>query len=541
MSTNPSSWLNVTGQTTGTTVTIPTTSFSMNTMTIKGASLAINISAQPTSQSVVAGVQNLVLANYTLDASQSGEDVRLSSFPVLPNTLPTTGSLTGCQLYNGSTPLNTGSRVVNSMATSSALYKTFSFDNSLVVSKGTVVTLALQCNVSSPATGAVQIAADTTLGDYTVTGQISGNTVGSGTGLTAGSSAGGIMALTNGSLAMSIDAASPAYTVINGGATGVTVAAIKLRASNEAMTLTKLGLNLYAGSASDIISAKIYSGATQVGTLQFVQGTASATSTLNTTVDLPKDTDVVLTVKADFAAIGSGMSGTAGKLVQVDPLNAEASGVASGTTLGTSASASTHVAGVRTFRAYPTLAQDTLSSTGIGDGKLLRFKVTATNGTVGVQQFKFTLATTTLNVTNIGLYAYTDASYSTPISSQGVSGQIGSTLAVGNLGSGVYTLTATPTSNPIQIPVGTTYFELRGTVGANQTGASVVTTLLGDAAYPTGLTSGYYVATSSSLTASNFIWAGNSTTTSVTADVDWSNGYGLSGFPSAGIIQGRSY
>jgi hypothetical protein len=66
---------------------------------------------------------------------------------------------------------------------------------------------------------------------------------------------------------------------------------------------------------------------------------------------------------------------------------------------------------------------------------------------------------------------------------------------------------------------------------------------LGDSAYPAviGSAGAYNVATSSNLTAaSKFIWAGNSTSTSATADVDWSNGYSLPGLPSSGIIQTRS-
>jgi uncharacterized membrane protein YfcA len=90
------------------------------------------------------------------------------------------------------------------------------------------------------------------------------------------------------------------------------------------------------------------------------------------------------------------------------------------------------------------------------------------------------------------------------------------------------------------------YFELRASVAGVGTGSSVVTTLLGDAQYPTWLPqtiSGttYNVATSSAVTGSyNFVWSGNATTTSTTSDVDWSNGYGIPGFSASGLIQTRS-
>jgi hypothetical protein len=352
-----------------------------------------------------------------------------------------------------------------------------------------------------------------------------------------------------GSLTMSIDPSSPSYAVINGGATGVTVDVIKFHASTESMTLNKIGLNMPAGygSSSDVITAYLYNGSQLLGTTQFVQGATSATSTLTTSLNLPKDTDVLVTVKADFADIGISQSGTEGKLIEVNPLNAQASGLSSGSTVN-SALVSGTVAGVRVFNSYPTVVLDsTLPSTGMADGRLMHFKVTAANsGPVGLQQFVFQIATTTATVSNVGLYAYTDPGYSSPISSQ-TNGEIGNanlTLVNPNSNSGTAYATATPATNPVEVPAGSSlYFELRGSVTGVTTGASVVTTLLGDAAYPTNLTNGYYVATSTALTAAynnHFVWSGNATSTSGIYDVDWSNSYGLPGFSSGGLIQTRS-
>ncbi len=550
LATNPSSWSNVTGQTSGNSVAIGTTSFNMNSVTVKAAQVAINLSSQPTSQSIVSGAQNLVLANFQLDASQSGEDVRLSSLPVIITAAAggVAGDLTGCQLWNGTTALNTGSRVVNTFTSGTA--KTYSFDNSFIVSKGTIATLSLSCNVSSSAAAnsTYQVTADTTNGDYAITGQTSGNSVTTSAGLTLGTANGGTMTVNSGSLAASVDSSSPSYTVVAGGSTGATVGVVKFRATNEALNLTKVGLTLTAGSSTDVTNVYLYNGATLLGTATFTGNNTTATSTFSNAFALAKDTDVLITIKADFTDIGTSQSGTEGKLVKIDALNAEGTGVASGATIQKGA-ITAGVSGVRVFNSYPTLALDTLSSTGIGDGKLMRFKVTANAaGAVGISQLKFNLATTTLSFTNIGLYAYTDSGYSNGISSQGTSGQIGSTMAVGSATGGVFTLTGAPTTNPIQVPAGTTlYFELRGTPSANATGASAVTTLLGDSAYPVTAnpidqTRGYFVATSSALTAGhNFIWSGNATSTSSTSDVDWSNGYGLPGLPSSGLIQGRSY
>jgi hypothetical protein len=363
------------------------------------------------------------------------------------------------------------------------------------------------------------------------------------------------MTVQSGSLAMSVDPSSPSYTVVAGGQTGVTVGVIKLRATNEGVNINKLGLQLTTGSSTDVTNAYLYNGATLLGTATFTGSNTTATSTFSSPLALLPNVDTLITIKADLADIGYAQSGTEGKLVKIDPANIQGTGMSSGSTVNASSTAGTNVSGVRVFNSYPTLALGTLGSTGIGDGKLMHFTVTANAaGPVGISQMKFTIATTTLSFTNVGLYAYNDAGFSNAISGQGTSGQIGNLFgvvatgvsAIGTTVNGVSTITVTPTTNPIEISAGSTlYFELRGSVSGNASAAAAITTLSGDSAYPTTIdgTHGYFVATSTNLTntTNNFVWSGNATSTSATSDVDWSNGYGLPGFPSSGLIQSRSF
>ncbi len=538
---NPSNWTNVTGQVSGNTISLGVGSFTMNPMTVKAANLGVSISTQPTSQSIVAGAQNLVLANIQLDASQSGEDIRLSSLPVKITAAAggAAADLTTCQLWNGTTALNTGSNVVNSFTSGTA--KVYSFNNSLTIPKGTIVTLSVACNVSSSAASnaTYQVGADTTGSDYAITGVTSSNSVTTSAGtLTLNASNGGVMTVANGSLTMAVDPSSPSYTVVAGASTGVTVGVIKLRATNEPVNLSKIGLVLTTGSASDVTNTYLYNGSTLLGTATFTGGNLTATSTLLSPLALAANVDTLITIKADLADVGPSQSGTEGKLVKIDPQSAQGTGQNSGLTVNAGAVAG--VAGVRVFNSYPTLSLDTLPSTGVADGRLIHFKVTANaTGPVGLGQFSFTLSTSTATVTNINLYAYTDAAYSQPVSGQGSSGLIGSQVNSAVNGTA---FKITPSVNPLQVPTGSTlYFELRASVGGTQTGSSVVTIMNGDNAYPTNLTSGYFVATSSALTAgNNFLWSGNATSTASFSDVDWSNGYGLQGLPSAGLIQTRS-
>lgn len=544
-STTPSSdWSSITGQTTGNNLTLSNGVFTMNTMTVRAAALDIKVSATPSAQNIVAGAQGVTFTNYQLDASQSGEDVRFSSIP-LKITFgggAAANNVTSCQLFDGATALNTGSNTVNpASSVSTGADVTFTLDSSLVVTKGTVKTLALKCNVTSSATGTMSwgIQASPSI---TVTGVTSSNDVTE----TVTAANGQTMTIASGSLVVSTDSSSPSYGVVAAGSTGTTAGVLKFRATNEGVNLNRLGLKLTSGSASDLVSVSIWDGATQVGTAVFTGTSGYATSTFATPVSLPKDADKTLTIKVDTAMVGTSQPGSQGSLIKVDfngsdTTGTQGTGVGSGATIN--ATGSTSVSGLRLFKSYPTLALDTLGSTGIADGRLMRFKVTANSaGSVGVSQFKFTVSTTTATVTNIQLFAYTDSNYSSPVSGQGTSGQIGATVATAVNGTAFAIAPAYGSISPVQVSAGATvYFELKASVSGVQTGSSVVTTLLGDSAYLSTMGAGYNVATSSLATSSsNFVWAGNATSTSGLFDVDWSNGYGLPGLSASGLIQTRS-
>ena len=520
-------WTNITGRTTGNSFTFPSTAVTLNTMTVRGSALNITAATTPAAQTIVAGGQGVLLANIQLDASQSGEDIRVNSLPV--NFSSVTG-VSSCQLFNGATAINGGSNIVNPSAIG---VSNFTFDNSLVVAKGTVVTLMVKCNLSASATGDYTTGVLASSGQtYSATGVQSGNSLTINSNLTASTGNSGTQSVGSSSFAVSTDASSPSYAIVSGGTTGVTVAALKLRSTGEDMNLTDLGLTGSATSSSDIVSARIYNGATQVGTVTFTSAGVVATSTLSTPVMLAKDTDVTLTIKADLANVGTSQSGGAGDLVTINFSGAKATGINSGSTIyATGSSAS---AGVRLEKTFPTVALVSLGSTGVADGKLIRFSVTANAmGTVGVQQFAFSVASSTVtSVTGLTLYAYTDAGFSTPVSSA-ASGQLNTTPTNTTAGS-VRLVTDNVNGGALQIPAGQTYyFELRGTVAGVQTGSSVSTTFLGDSVYQR-------VATSTLDGARNFVWSANTTGTASYGSADFESGYGVLGLPSSGLTQTRS-
>jgi len=430
------------------------------------------------------------------------------------------------------------------------LTQTFTLDSQYTVPKGIVKTLALKCNVSTSAHNTSVFQWGLTNGTaMTVTGVTSGADVSENL-VTA---AGPVMTVATGSFTASVDSSTPNYVTAAGGSTGVSVGVFKFRSSNEDVSLQKVGLVLTSGVPADLGTVYLYQGSTLLGTAVFTGVDTTATSTLNSPLLLTKDTDVLVTIKADLGAIGTGQTGTEGKLVQVDVTNAEGSGYSSGTTLQVGG-VTAGVNGVRMFKSFPVVAQDTLSSTGIADGKLMRFKITANSaGPVGLFGLDMTLATSSFvsggGVSSVKVMVYSDASYSQPVSGSygAATGQFGAT----NGTTGGTTLTSNPTltfqasTNPLQIPAGTTYyFQVEATVAGTQTGTSVTTTLNGDAAYIAAahLGSDYVSTTTGAIADTNndFIWSGNATSTAVFNANDWANGYGILGLPSGGFSQTRS-
>ncbi|OHA27333.1 MAG: hypothetical protein A3C06_00590 [Candidatus Taylorbacteria bacterium RIFCSPHIGHO2_02_FULL_46_13] len=566
-STTPSSqWTNITGQVTGNAISLTGVGLlTMNPMTIRTAALAITASTNPAAQSVIAGTTGHLFTNIQLDASQSGEDVRFST---LPMTLTASGAVyttvSGCQLWDGPTPLNTGSNVINPTAANAGA-ETFTFDTSLVVPKGAVKSVGLKCNISSAATGDFDW--DVAAGNVTTL-----NTNDSVTGVTSsqavtvtGSANGAIMSIGSASLAVSTDSSSPGYAIASAGASGVTLGVLEFRPTNDAINLQRIGLilsNTASSSSADLVQVTLWNGATQVGTATFTGTNDHATSTLTTVVNLPKDTDTLITIKGDLSAIGTSQPVTiSGHLVAVNVdvnTNTYGTGVGSGTTVN--ATGSSAVAGVRVMKSYPTVALGTqVSSSAVAGSNvsLLRFTVKAgSSGPIGIAKFNTTLTTLSANATGLNLFAYEDSSYSQGISGVSTGGQVmvanQATTTSGNT-IAFYPQTSASASTTIQVPAGQTrYFEVRATtVTGTGTSYSVSMALNGDAAYPAqsgGLTSNASTtvtmvdgsAANGANTERDFIWSPNSTTTATIHDVDWTNGFSLLGLPASGISHTRT-
>jgi hypothetical protein len=164
----------------------------------------------------------------------------------------------------------------------------------------------------------------------------------------------------------------------------------------------------------------------------------------------------------------------------------------------------------------------------------LRWKVNADSaGDIGLHKFTFKIATATAKVSSLNLHAYTDSSFSNPISGfRSDGGILTDNLNLGTVWSSSASQIEIRSQASIQVPAGATrYFEIRGTVSNSSAGASVSTQLEGDGAYANISTANNIDNNSND----DFIWSDQSSASHSLNSSDWTNGYGVSGLPSSNL------
>ncbi len=559
LSTTPSTqWTSPTGQVSGNSVTLPSATVTMNAQTVQAATSTIAVASSPSASTIIAGGTNVLISNIQVDATQSGEDIRLSSLPLALTGSGTalSAGLSGCQIVDGSTTLTTGSNVQNPSAAGTV---TFAFDNSLTVTKGTTKTLAVQCNIASGVTGTV--AFGVTASSFS-SGAVLGVQSGSNAGLSVITNAGPTMTVAaSASLSLVVDSSSPARAFA-AGETTPTTGVLKLHATNGAIIVNRIGFTLANGlcgtankgaagntapgnCSNDVTTVTIWDGATQVGSATFVGG-ATATSTLSSPVTVAANSDKLLTVKATLSRIAVDGAGGIGDLVKVDPLNAQAT--SNGTTVNIGATAG--VGGVQLVKTFPTLVNNNSincsnSTSCQGSNVVIKqFTVSAAansdNKPVSVWKWTFAVSTSSANVTSLKLFVYDQNG--NPVSSQNSgSGQIGSTACSAGCTGNAPSLTFKSDDagdSAVQISAGQTYtVKLVGTVAPATATWTVTANLTGDTAAQTGIGAAPTViaTTTANVSTSNFVWSDNATTTATTTDVDWFNGFRVPGLSTGSL------
>jgi hypothetical protein len=178
---------------------------------------------------------------------------------------------------------------------------------------------------------------------------------------------------------------------------------------------------------------------------------------------------------------------------------------------------------------------------------LYRFSIASSDSGqgIGLAEFTINMSTSSQNsvsgsttVTLVDVYAYTDSSFSSPVTGF-TNGKVITQLAsIADSGDNAAALSAV-----LQIPKGETrYFKVTGTItmvaGTGTFSGSVTTRISGDAAYVANGTTLLMASTTNAqaevYSNDDFIWSPNATTTSVGTHLDWANGFNVPGLPSDG-------
>lgn len=523
VTTVPSGWTSPTGETTGNSVDLSGSgTFDMNQVTVESGALAISISAVPASQSVVAGASEVLMANYVFDATQSGEDVRFNSIILTLGGTGTATHLTNCQLYDGSSAITTG-------YTGGATV-TMALNSQIVIAKNTSKTLGLKCDINSGASGNFVWGVTTSTSNPAVTGVSSGSDIDASGGTLTGST----ISIGNPSLAVSAHSDTPVFGLMAAGTSNNTIGVLNVYAGNSTVVLSELGLT-FSNVASNVSSITVWNGATQVATFSNPSNT-TATTTFSSTVTVPANDDVQLTLKANLNQIGVGEAGVPGATVK-----AQFSGIR-GNGGGTEVygTGSTSFAGKQIQKGYPEITYTTTSGTatdGSSDNDLLVVNVKAVDGDVQLHKLTFGFSSSTATANGFGL--------------SGPNGLVSSTTSNtygGLVNSATTTISiffdSTSNTSDKNISEGATKaFTLRAygvnLLGGTDGDSGTLSVFLKADTATTSVSGSYLLGTATELSTANVVWSPISTTTASTLLVsskDWTNGYALPGcFATAGL------
>jgi hypothetical protein len=421
------------GVTTNNTITAtPSTAVTADTMTVKAGALAVSTSADPTAQTVVAGTQNFLFANVVLDATDSGEDVKVTQIKIDQATgaAAIATDVREVQLYDTS---KTSESNCTAAYGSSAQWNafgcgllptvdpdataagtdddvTFNLSPAIRVPKGMSIKIAARGDISASAqTGATATHA------FGVNNANYVSAIGADTAVTITetitTSAGQAMTVNaSGTLNLFNDGANPNIGLILGGKK-TAVGIFKAEAKYEDVKITKLGFK-EDGSNQNQIDTVYVSDGTSEWSVPFTGADATVTTDILVTAGGSK----TLTVSILPELVGTNFVGTSGTAISlaIDNVgsttvvgNIEAKGISSGTTLYSASLTKGATFGDQyLFKTKPTVTKVGLSSVSNGSRvPLYKFTVAADSfGDVLFYKATFDVTTTSATVTEFELF-----------------------------------------------------------------------------------------------------------------------------------------
>ncbi|MEX0934132.1 MAG: hypothetical protein WD003_02685 [Candidatus Paceibacterota bacterium] len=541
LQTAASALTSIRGAVSGQTITAtPASTVTAKTQTVNGASLTVTPDSSLVAQNIINNSNDAILGRYVLDASSSGEDIRITTmqFENVTGANADVDELNTLTVYENGVALNTGSNVLNPSGNAGGADKahTITIDSpGLTILKGKTKVIELRGNVAasstpnSATTYTVDFADSTLTSDWTVTGLSTGTSVIETLATAAGAT---MTVVDSGTLTVSLDSADPVEKWYVAGSVAE-IARIQFAGVNEALALTDFSLLLDTASSSsaDISEVSLWDGLTKL-----LSKTAPFQTANTEAFDLPsagtgsfivgKDTYKELTVKVKFAQIGTSLAGASGKRVRVATTTTATDRKSLGKDSGTSANVLGSMGtstGAKYFRSLPTVAKlavdnRTLANTTM---ELYRFSITADPaGDVAIFKTSFTVSTTSANADSFTL-TENETGKNVGGTVQSAQGVVEMPVANANYGSTFITIPAGETR---------TYVLKAILTNGGTAGDSVQVKLNGDGLAV--LLAGQYMDDTTAVDGQaedDFIWSPISDGSVLIADEDWINGYKVPG------------
>ncbi|MFA6428745.1 MAG: hypothetical protein WCW02_04385 [Candidatus Buchananbacteria bacterium] len=559
---NPATVVTAKGDSTGLSITpTPNASISANTQTIKVANLVVTKNSIPTNQTVITKSNGVLIGSWTLDASNSGEDIRITSIGVRAST---TGKITNLTLKDGSSalsPVNSNPVSSNNANTTS----TFALSDPLIVTKGASKVLNFYGDIPSNASNGEVDAWGLTDTSSTSNNSIVayGVSTGNRAAVTLTANDGALLTIAgSGTLAINTDTTQPAARLVVSGTTMVDLAELRIKATNEDIDITKLTINVADGGLTGRTGDYTQVAKAYLKLDGVIVGNTSGYSVAqaNTTINLQRGqltipqgtTGKKLSVLGDVATIGSNQPGVANADIKVginsfgfDNTNYfSAYGNGSNSQLATAGFTNTAATGtgIIIHKAVPAVTWVTPTNKLSATSVLHETKVTAVGGNIGLYKLSFVTTTSSgVNVTN----AYTKLGADCGVLTNG--SVLSDTTAAGtDIAAGIKTwaqaFSNTLNSSYRYLSIGqgqTCTVDLWATIGATSNVDTVSTSLLGDTASTTSDTAyvgGAKAANFNTNDQGNFVWSDlysddSQAATSLTV-AQWYNGYLVSGIGS---------
>ena len=551
----PASAITAKGETTGQTVTpSPASNTSASQQTVKAANLTVTKNSVPTDKTVITNSQQVLLGSWQFDATNSGEDVRVTSIAVRASTTSKVNTLTLKAGGVAQSPVNDSPVSSNNANTTS----TFALATPLVITKGTSTNIDLYGNIASNASAGEVDAWGLT--DTTTATNASVVAYGVGTGnraiVTLTANDGALLTIAAaGTLTIDLDSSAPAARKVVHGTTGVTLTEVRLKATNEAIDVTRIIARVIGNTSGAFFTSTNAGTYTQVAKVVLkLDGSVVGNSTgytlgaAETTINFERGqltipegtTGKKLSILGDIVNIGTNNPGTANANITVGLRGGTAftaTGNGSNTAATKTYNGSTGTALVL-HKAVPSVVLETPTNKLSGSPVLHRAKISAVGNTVGIYALSYVMNTTSgLSITNAYL----------KLVSCGSCGGVGDNTQLTTASNPSYfidgfvtvqlnvnTLQGTHGKRYLAIPAGATaVIDLLATVTGVDTGDSVSTSLLGDTATTTNDLGGVPAAAFVNTDQGAFVWSDlnldDTQNAATLTSKQWYNGYIVAG------------